>query len=529
MSDEPIRSAEGAPLEEPVPVSPEEPVTAKDDEPVTAGLEGEPSSDGATVPSDSGPLEDEQPESPASVAAIEGTVRYSQGQLRRSRELLARLSAVRRATRFYAIDHPVVGESVAAVLEVLNIYFSEGVDVHLGFFEGEVLLGEQLLAEESVLFDQLARDMNALGVGTLSFLRGVTEPEMRRATHLLGADRQGIDAAGGFNALLQRLSLGHIAVGSVRMIEREGQSSGELEEAQVSFGGAVSLVREIDRLLRLNKNVSAGKVKNVVRSLVDNVISNRYAMLQLTGLKNYDEYTFYHSANVAILSLSLGSMITDDYRFLSSLGVGALLHDIGKLSVGLDILNKPGALDPEEWSNVRLHPVHGAEMVVVLPGVDKAALVAILEHHMRHDGAGYPARFPPRRQHLASRIVAVADSYDAMTSRRSYSAARVQDKAMLQLMQSSGTSLDPALLRLFVRLMGVYPPRSVVRLSGGELAVVLRPNESDPVRPVVKVVATPAGDVIAPAEVDLLKAPQLSIVECVDPRHLNVDVDAFFT
>ncbi len=124
---------------------------------------------------------------------------------------------------------------------------------------------------------------------------------------------------------------------------------------------------------------------------------------------------------MAILSVSLASTISRDPRFLSSLGSGALLHDIGKLEVGLDIIEKPGRLDADEWEKMRQHPLLGAQMAAQMPGVDSAVLVPILEHHMAWDGSGYPSRTPRRKQHLSSRIVAVADSYDAMTSKRSYS------------------------------------------------------------------------------------------------------------
>ncbi len=461
-------------------------------------------------------------------AADGQAARYSQAQLRRTRDLLTRIYATRRAARFYPFDHPAVAEGVQAFGEAVAAYHAEGVDVHLGFFEGEILMGEQLLTEESILFDQLVRDMTSLGIGSLIVKRGVTPEELTLAMQVIASDEAQIDSAGGVEKLSAQMGLTHVLIGSVRAVERVSKTGAATpEDAKAAYGGAVSLMREIDRLMRVNRNVGSSKVKGVVRSLVDNVLSNRYAMLQLTGLKNYDEYTFYHSANVAILALALGSMVTSDYRFLSSLGVGALLHDIGKLSVDLDILNKPGALTPEEWGNVRQHPVHGAQMVALLPGVDKSAVVTILEHHMRFDCAGYPARVPPRKQHLASRIVAVADSYDAMTSRRSYSAARVQDEAMSLLAKSAGSSLDPVLVRLFIRLLGVYPPRSAVRLSGGEVAIVIRPSETDAMRPVVRIIAAPSGDFIEPVDIDLTTTSEMSVRGCIDPRLLNIEVDSY--
>jgi len=463
----------------------------------------------------------------ASIADRE-VVHYSARQIRRAREVLTRIYAIRRTVRFYPLDHPAVNEGVEQLSTSLRTYFDEGVDVQFAFYEGEVLLGEQLLAEESVLFDQLVRDMTSIGVGTLVVQRGVDNNELARAMALLALDAASVRKAGGIENMAAEAQLVHVRVGGVVALEQVEQQEGDpADAANAAFGSAVSIMREIDRLLHNGRHVGSDKIKGVVRSLVDNVITNRYAMLQLTGLKNYDEYTFYHSANVAILSLALGSLITNDNRFLSSLGVGALLHDIGKLTVDINILNKPGALSAEEWADVRQHPVGGAEMTALLPGVDKSAVVTILEHHMRWDGAGYPSRTPRRKQHLASRIVAVADSYDAMTSRRSYSAARVQDEAIALLAESADTSLDPVLVKLFIQMMGLYPPRSVVSLSGGEVAIVLAPNETDLLRPLVRVIATRAGDFIEPRDVALAEYPELSITGCLDPRTLNIEVEDY--
>jgi HD-GYP domain-containing protein (c-di-GMP phosphodiesterase class II) len=146
---------------------------------------------------------------------------------------------------------------------------------------------------------------------------------------------------------------------------------------------------------------------------------------------------------------------------------------------------------------------------------------------MGWDGSGYPSRTPRRKQHLASRIVAVADSYDAMTSKRSYSAARVQDKAMLLMVEAAGTSLDPALVKLFVRMMGAYPPRSVVLLNDGAMALVIAPCAEDPYRPVVRVLTDSSGKFITPTDVYLVERPTLSVMGLIDPRKLNIDIDDY--
>ncbi|MBA4370531.1 MAG: hypothetical protein C0418_03005 [Coriobacteriaceae bacterium] len=508
------------------PDSPSDPASAAPpEEPLPAWATGE-----ATQPA-SESFEDVV-SAPGFVPDVRSTATFSSKQIERARDVLTRLYAVRRTVRFYPPEHPAARDAVRTLHEVLAKYHAEGVDVPLAFFEGEIFLGERFLPEESVLFDQLIRDMTAIGAGSLTFVRGLSVAELERAVPVIGADTMDVAAAGGLDKLIAAVGASHVVVGAVTVVEAQRKTS-QIEDREIAkqaYGGALELMRELERVIKTNQAVSSSQVKGVVRSLVDNVLNNRYAMLELTGLKNYDEYTFYHSVNVAILSLALGSTVTQDYRFLSSLGVGALMHDIGKLSIDLAILNKPGSLTSEEWALVRQHPVYGAEAAATMPGLDRASIVVILEHHMRHDLSGYPQRVPMRRMHLSSRIVSVADAYDAMTSRRSYSAARLQDEGMSLLAKNAGTAFDPALVRLFITLMGVYPPRSVVRLETGETGVVLGAGEADALRPKVRVIADAAGTMVEPFDVDLadpVASRGRQIARCLDSEGMNVDVEDF--
>lgn len=467
-----------------------------------------------------------EPSAPLNVPPPPTGMVFSSRQIHRTRELLTRLYALRRSARFYPVGHPVVDDAVTDLMEIIASYHAEGVDVPLVFYEGELLLGEQLLPEESVQFDQLVRDMSAIGAGSITFKRGLERDELERALPMITAEPEIATAAGGATAMAGDASLDHVDVGAVRVALRPPMEPGS-EAAHAAYGGAVELMRELERVIRANQVVGVGQVRGVVRSLVDNVLTNKHAMLELTGLKNYDDYTFYHSVNVAILSLALGSAITHDQRFLSSLGAGALLHDIGKVTIDLSILNKPGSLSAEEWASVRMHPVFGAELAARMPGLDRAAIVTILEHHMRYDLTGYPRRNSERMQHLASRICAVCDAYDAMTSRRSYSAARLQDEAMSLLAKNCGTAFDPALVRLFIGTLGVYPPRSVVRFDTGEVGIVLESALSDPLRPTVRIIAGPDGTMLDPFDVELTTEDVRTIERCLDPEGLNVDVGEY--
>jgi HD-GYP domain-containing protein (c-di-GMP phosphodiesterase class II) len=467
---------------------------------------------------------------PADVPGVKGpaTVHYSQQQVQRARDVLARLYAFQRAVRFYPIEHPAVGESALQLEGSVKAFHDEGVEVQLAFFDGEILLGDVFLAEESMIFEKLVDRMELIGLGSLTLSPGMTTDEVFELGTILGADVEQVATAGGVVHMAENADMPHIHIGVVMSGEYSGIKISDEERAFLGFSSAVDLIEQVDESLQRGRPVDPLQVRGAVRSLVDGILTNRYSMLQLTGLKNYDKYTFYHSANVAILSIALGSAVSDNEEFLNVLGTGALLHDVGKLVVSRDLVNKPGQLTPEEWQAMRSHPIAGAQMVSLMPGIAKAVIVPILEHHMRWDGKGYPVRVPARRQHITSRIIAISDSYDAMTSRRSYSAARTQEEAMSLIMGDAGAAFDPVLARVFLGLMGAYPALSVVRLSSGEVAIVVRASEADPLKPLVRIISSPTGDLVPPVDVALQDRDDLSIESSIDPRLLNVAAEDYF-
>lgn len=455
---------------------------------------------------------------------------FSVRQTARARELLARLSGARRSVTFYPRGHVVVKDNLNALMAAIEAYHKDGVDVPLVFFDNEVLLGEQLLAQESVIFDQLIRDMTESGQTSVTFLQGLAVDELERALQVLAVDGNTIEQLGGLEAAVAHASIPHVQIGTVAFARDAGEFDSQQDtDTRQAYVHAIDAVRECGARAANGRPISVYQVRDAARSIVDNVLGNKSAMLELGGLKSHDEYTFFHSVNVTILSVALGSLISTNRRFLNSLGVGALMHDIGKMSVDLSILNKRGPLSAEEWEIMRLHPVHGAEVAAMMRGLDRSSIVVILEHHMRYDLDGYPTRTPRRPQHLTSRIVALADAYDAMTSRRSYAQARPQDEAMEVLAKNSGTAFDPTLVRMFTQMMGIYPPRSVVRLSSGEIAIVVSPS-TDIVMPRVRIVTDTTGAFVDPCDVDLSDTAQAGgrrIEQCLDAAALNIEVDDY--
>jgi HD-GYP domain-containing protein (c-di-GMP phosphodiesterase class II) len=478
---------------------------------------------------------EEAPAAPAAgferaIAQDNPGVVYTARQTARTRELLARLGGARRSVAFYPRGHEVVRENISALMAAISEYHREGVDVPLVFFDNEVLLGEQLLAAESVVFDQLIRDMSMSGETSVNFAQGLTIEELERAMQVLSADHATLEDLGGLEEAVVRADIPHVEIGTVAYARDADDFASEITvDHEASYTDALDAVKVFGERMQKGKPPSVDQARTAVRSVVDNVLENRGAMLELSGLKDYDEYTFFHSVNVTILSIALGSLVSSNRRFLNSLGVGALMHDVGKMTVELEVLNKSGSLSAEEWDLMRMHPVYGAEVAAGMRGLDRSSIVVILEHHMRYDLDGYPDRRPRRKQHLTSRIVAIADAYDAMTSRRPYAVAHRQDEAVDVLAKNAGTAFDPVLVRMFTQMLGVYPPRSLARLTSGEVAVVIKPNP-DILAPWVRVITTPDGTFEEPYDLDLsdeTAAAGRKVEACLDPRALGIEVDDY--
>lgn len=224
-----------------------------------------------------------------------------------------------------------------------------------------------------------------------------------------------------------------------------------------------------------------GDVLEVVDGFIAGGAADTRSSLLMATVQNHDEITYYHSVNVCLLSMAVGRFVGLGKEQTRLLGLGALLHDIGRVVVDEAALGREGRLSNEDWAQVRLHPQEGALAIMAAsgPGQELAAAVA-LEHHVRVDGGGYPD-LAGRSPTLFSRIVAIVDAYDAITSYRPYRPARTPNEALRVLLGGAGKAHDADLLRLFIEMMGHYPPGSLLRLTGGEVVMVVPSEDSSAV------------------------------------------------
>ena len=321
--------------------------------------------------------------------------------------------------------------------------------------------------------------------------------------------------------------------------EGANDSEADREAARRTYAQSVALTKDVIHSVRMGRAPSSRKIKRAVQMVVDQVLNEETSLIGLTTLRDYDEYTYTHSVNVCIFAVALGRRLGMRKLELYDLGLAALLHDIGKTRIATEVLQKTGTLDELEWRAMTSHPWMGALTLFQLRGQGELPYRAINvahEHHMKCDLSGYPRPVRPRSLSIASRIVAVADGYDAATTRRSYQTIPYPPSAVLQEMRDNPRrGLDPLVVKAFMALLGVYPPGTLVVLDTYELAVVRAPNPSPELvsRPRVLIVSDERGNLVSPAlDVDLAARTAdgqfaRTIIKTADPDAYGIRVSDY--
>ena len=259
----------------------------------------------------------------------------------------------------------------------------------------------------------------------------------------------------------------------------------ELPAAHALDIGSRELAYTIMDDVRLGRSIDSDRARKLIAGMVESIAHNPDALIWLTNLRKKDEYTALHSVRVAILALAFGHHLKLSIVELNILGLGALLHDIGKLMVPNSILNKPGRLTPEEFSIMKTHVPHGVAILEKTHDVPSAAIEVASAHHERYSGSGYIYGLSGNRIGLFGLIGAIVDSYDAMTSERAYQNGISPYDALAKLYKGRGTDYHGGLVDQFIQCMGVYPIGSIVELSTGSIGVVITGNRQRRLRPKV--------------------------------------------
>lgn len=460
------------------------------------------------------------------------------------RQLIFTAYGALRAVKLYPVEN-------AAVQKALSDLATQSNELLTG--EGELELrmsGEFIFVNQTRLrldldnfasFSHLLALFRASGIGTVTIGEAVSAKDWLVFLSLLQAP--GVDDP--TERLLQlQAKLEGAGVGTFALAPpaEQGEQNKEKakERAKRTYAQSVAATRDLMSSVRMGGSPNIKKIKRVVQGIVDQILNEETSLIGLTTIRDYDEYTFTHSVNVCIFSVALGKRLGLSKLQLYDLGMAALFHDIGKSRVPQSILNKEGGLTDDEWRLIASHPWLGVLALFQVRGAQELpyrAMVVAHEHHMKRDLTGYPRPIRDRQLSMFSKIVAIADGFDAATSRRSYQTVPFTPaQVMLEMRDNPRRGMDPVIVKAFINLTGIYPVGTLVVLDTFELGIVhaVNPLQDMLSRPIVRVISDAMGNLVHPGDLHDLADKNAdgvylrTIIKTENPERYGIRVGDYF-
>jgi HD-GYP domain-containing protein (c-di-GMP phosphodiesterase class II) len=480
------------------------------------------------------------PAEPTSVA--------SDGRLRQGgRALLLALYTALRSLKLYPVENTTVQKALDDLNAASRSLLALESDLEIRLAGDFIFVNAtrlRLELDNYASFSHILAMLRAFAIGGLRVHAEADRREWQIFLSLLLSLSERGEPDDRFEELAQRLQGAQVhGLEIERAAQREHDPDAEQakEQAKRVYSQGVAVTKDVITSARLGRASSVKRVKRAVQLIVDQVLNNETSVVGLTTIRDYDEYTFTHSVNVCIFSVALGKKLGFTKLQLYDLGMTALLHDVGKARVPVEILNKTTGLDEEEWRLMQGHPWLGALTLFGMRAQDEVPYRAILvahEHHMKTDLTGYPRTIRQRALGIFSRIVSVADGFDAATTRRSYQTVPIEpDQVLREMWQNPKRGYDPILVKALINLIGIYPVGTCVILDTFEVAVVSGPNPEGQQlnRPLVRIAVDADGAIVPPpgtpaslTEQDESGTYRRSIVKVTKPDRYGLTVGDYF-
>ncbi|MDI6692079.1 MAG: HD domain-containing protein [Anaerosomatales bacterium] len=429
-------------------------------------------------------------------------------------DLVAALSTARRAAHLYPETHPSYAEAIAAFERAVSACVVQG-PCTLTVYAGRLYHENAALPWDLPAVRSLTETLESHSVESVTFHPQVAQRELVALLHALSTK-----PAAGFDLAeeLERAGVAGITVGVIADEEREAADERDRrkEQDRALYERLLALMRSLSEQVARRGAPDLDQAGILVEGVLARLMEDSAAVLGLTTIASASEPSLFHAINTMAYSLVMGAELGIPEEGLATLGVSALLHDIGKVAFDLD--------DPQQMQQAQLlHPTVGAEILSRLQDADRTPMLVAYEHHMGVDGSGYPDREPGYVSHPYSRLVAVADRYDHLVAPRPHGFGLQRDQAVLQVLRESEAGLDPMFARLLAKAFGVFPVGCVVRLSDHSVGVVVAPGPS-PLTPRIQVLFEPDGTEAERGRIMEVAGSGLDIVEVIDPKDLALDV-----
>ena len=406
--------------------------------------------------------------------------------------LLKGLGSLRKLTGMYPPGHPAIGQKLAELDAAVQAHLRRTDVLRLDVIHGEVHVDGLSVRHEGNANARVLEELTGLGIDSIHISRGVSPGDLHGLSALLWEMK---DSALSAPMAVQLAARGVRHISLARLVPLDTRwraTSWDERPADVydpAYAESLDLMQGTFESVQDGSELKLDTIRHVVELLIEKVSGSSAALAQILSVKMYENLTYCHSVNVATLSLLLARSVGLDAQTITAIGEAALLHDIGKTRIPLDLIRKPGALDKRERALMESHTIFGARILVEVDGLRRLTPTVALEHHRAAKGGDYP-NLGDRRPHLMSQLVAVADIYEAVTGARTYQAPAQPEQACLILARLAGSKLNAALVKAFVAAVTFFPIGSVVRTNRDETGVVVATNPSDPLHPVIALAAT---------------------------------------
>lgn len=364
-------------------------------------------------------------------------------------EIIKSLTSAVANARMYFPGHPQVGLQIdAAYMEILGTLerFMELTFVRVA---DEIIVGRSPIRTKDISLEKFAGELARNGISRVTFLRGLTRAELTAWVTAVASTAE----SAVFSS--RNIQVGKIEIpeGPVAMWEPKPMEGERRLEAELFYDAKLIEVRRLYEGLLGGQPLDPVRLERIVFAFARVFERGTNPLRLLAFLRSVDEYTYTHVVNVFILTMSLAETIGVASANLVDVGIASLLHDMGKLFVPHEVLNKKGKLTPEEWRTIQSHTIRGASYLMGIDGIPHLAVLAALEHHIRYDGNGYPALAEGHTPHLVSQMVAITDAFDAMRSRRAYQDAKPMEYILSVLVEEKGAAFHPLLVDAFIGLV----------------------------------------------------------------------------
>ncbi len=467
------------------------------------------------------------------------------------RTFLLAMYAALRSLKLYPIENATAQKSLDELQAAAMILIEPQGEIELRLSGDFIFInGTRLRLEldNYASFSNLMEAFTSAGVGQLSVATGVERREWQILLGILlgmGSKAAEVDPHERLLDLRDKLAVAgvtHLDVEPpLESEDKVAEAEKAREQAKRTYSHGVAVTKDLINSVRMGRTTSVAKVKRAVQSIVDQVLNNETSLIGLTTIRDYDEYTFTHSVNVCILAVAIGKKLGLTRLQLYDLGLAALLHDVGKARIPVEVLNKTTGLSEDEWKMMQTHPWQGVLTLFTMRGygeIPYRQIVVSHEHHMKVDLSGYPKAIRARQMGIYSRIVAVADGYDAATTRRSYQTVPIQpDQVLREMWENPRRGYDQTLVKALINLIGIYPVGTCVILDTFEVAVVsaANPDQNFLNRPMIRICLDVNGALVGPpgreenlAAQDESGAFLRSIVKVTNPDRYGIVVGDYF-